>query len=455
MFIRLFIVLSVFCLSCYLFKIASGTLAINKLNIISYIFYIFIIQNFLGSSMIFLGDKKHYLIKMLTSENSIDKTYFLICFVAIILPLTIILVSKVFKINISNSYCNYLDENISSDFEEEMFLITLISAIICIILTIYMFYRMGEVPLLKIFFKKGNNLSHIRGEIAAKQSMNPYIQNLIILGITPILSIIAYIYAKITKKRKWVIIFGVLFIACIFIKTYNGAKSPIIFYLITFLFIEVVINGSISLKKIFALGGSAVLILLLMYIKSGYSFYGGVDIYNGPIGRTIFTQIGTLFLHVDLFPRHIPFLHGRSLSPTILNLFFNHINHIRSGKIVMEFYSPLRVYEGTAGVMNSMFIGEAYANFGIIGSLLSVVYVGILIGGVYLLFIKLKKTPINVVAYILVLSTFSTAFEGGFADYVYNFNLMFNIAFIYLIYIGSMFMNKTQLIKNIKAKLKH
>lgn len=454
MFIKLIIVLSVLCLSCYLFKVASGTLAINKLNIVSYIFYIFLIQNFLGASIIFLGNRNHYLTKMITGQYTIDKTYFLICFTAIIFPLSIILITKIFKINIREIYSKYLEKEISLESEGNMFLIILLSTIICIILTIYMFYKIGEVPLLEIIFRNQNNLSHIRGAIGSTRGMNPYIQNLVVLGLTPTLSVIAFLFARVTKKKSWIILFGVLFVACIFIKTYNGAKSPVIFYLVTFLFVDIIVNGVISFKKIFSLGIVSIFILLFMYVKSGYSFYGGIDIYNGPIGRTIFTQVGTLFLHIDLFPGHISFLEGRSLSPTLLNLFFDGINHVRSGKIVMEFYSPLRVYEGTAGVMNSLFIGEAFANFGLKGALIAPIYVGSLIGGVYLIFMKIRKTPINVVAYVSILMAFSTAFQGGFTDYIYNFNLIFTLVFLYAINFAAILMDKFQVFNLIKTKLK-
>lgn len=91
----------------------------------------------------------------------------------------------------------------------------------------------------------------------------------------------------------------------------------------------------------------------------------------------------------------------------------------------MNFFSPEKVVGGTAGVMNSLFVGEAYANFGMKGVILSVVYVGILLSIIFIFFMKSKKTPINIVLYITITSMLASASQGGFVDFVYNSNIIF------------------------------
>lgn len=423
---NLFLVFFTFTISCFLFKKASGTLMPNKLNIISYIFYLFIIQSFIGGSLVYLGYDQHYLIKKVTNVSSINKTYYIICFTAIVLPLIIYLVSKLIKTDIAHTYDTYLKKDVTLDNENNIYTVTLLVSIICLIFTLIMFIKMRTVPLIDLLINKdGSEIGIKRIAISQGKYMNEYIKNLLVLGLTPTISYIAYVYYKCTKTPKWRNLFIMLFIASIFIKTYNYAKTPVVFYIANFILLNIVVNGKIPMKKLIAVVGVCGAIIILMYMKIGYDFNKGIDIYNGPIGRTIFTQIGTLFLHVDLFPYYIPYLAGRSFSPTILNLFFNGVSQVRSGRAVMNFFSPEKVVGGTAGVMNSLFVGEAYANFGMKGVMLSVVYVGILLSIIFIFFMKSKKTPINIVLYITITSMLASASQGGFVDFVYNSNIIF------------------------------
>ena len=58
------------------------------------------------------------------------------------------------------------------------------------------------------------------------------------------------------------------------------------------------------------------------------------------------------------------FLGGRSFTPTILRLIgMNSSDYLRSAKLTMAFYGSEKVYDGSAGVMNALFAGEAYANW--------------------------------------------------------------------------------------------
>jgi len=91
----------------------------------------------------------------------------------------------------------------------------------------------------------------------------------------------------------------------------------------------------------------------------------------------------------------------------------------------MAFYGSRSVYEGTAGVMNALFIGEAYANFGAIGLLLSIVYISLLFGMIYYLFTKkFRKTALNVALFGILTSELASITQGGFFDFIYSANII-------------------------------
>lgn len=447
---RVFFVISVLVLSTFLFRRASGTLKLSKLNIISYIFYLFILQTFIGASLVYLGFREHYLIKKVTDLHTLDKTYYIICFTAIVLPLVMLLVYKITKTNISEKYDDYLNHKIILNNKDNIFFVTLLISVICIIFTVILFVRMGSVPLIDLILNKVNLLGKRRINISNATYINPYIKNLIVLAITPVLSYLSYIYYIYTKEKKWRYLFIILFITSIFIKTYNYAKTPIVFYLFTFVLLTIIIRGKIKIRKlipVFILCGA---IIVYMYLKIGYDFNKGIDIYNGPIGRTIFTQVGTLFLHVDLFPNHIGYLAGRSFSPTILKMFYNGIEHFRSGAVVMKFYSPEKVVEGIAGVMNSVFIGEAYANWGLKGVVFSNIYIGALLSLIFSFFTRIRKTPINITIYMVILTTLAASSQGGFTDFVYNSEIIVVTTVLLFIQIISKYVDKIKILNSIK-----
>lgn len=457
LYFKFVLVLSVFCLSCYLFKKASGTLNPAKLNIISYAFYLFLIPSFIGASLIYLGWTDHYMIKKITNIDTINKTYLIIALTAILLPLSMILWDKVFKVNIKNVYNSYIEKEASDKGEKSVFVVTVVISVICLLFTAWMFIKIGSIPLLDLVLgRDGSHISTNRIDISTGNQMNSYIRNLLVLTFVPILSYLAFAYSLITKKKRWYILFIILLGASVLVKTYNYAKSPLAFYIFAFVILYIVIKGKIPLKILLPVVGIAGFSIVFMYIRNGMAIYQMFDIYNGPLGRTVFTQVGTLFLHVDLFPEHIPFLNGRSFSPTLLNLFTDGWNHFRSGFVTMHFYSPEKVYDGIAGVMNTLFVGEAYANFGMKGAVASMVYVGVVLKSALLFLVKTKKTAINIVIYIILTTLLVNAIQGGFTDFIYNSSIIFSVAFVIVIKLLAIVIEKYDLLNkfNLTSKLK-
>ncbi len=449
MILKILIVALGLTLSTYLFKKAAGTLSITKLNIISYTFYLFILQTYIGASLVFLGDKKHYTINYLINEETIPFTFLFVLLTSILLPLMIIITHKVLKTDIKEVYNNYLEKNVTIENEKIIFYIVVSIASLCILMMVLLFFKIGYVPLLKLIHAEaGFNFKTERIIISKTVIINEYIKNILILSFIPVLSYIAFAYAFITKKTRWRAIFIALFISSIFVKTYDFSKAPIVFYLFVFVIIYIFMNNGIKRIYMYAMTIGFAGIIALMYILTG----GGVslDIHNGPISRVIFTQVGTLMYHLDLFPDSVPFLMGRSMSSTITKLMGLNLVHLRSSKIVMAFYGSQHVYEGIAGVMNAFFIGEAYANFGVIGIILSIVYVGILFGLVYYVFAKkIKKSILNVVLFAILTQNLAYSTQGGFFDFIYNSNLILIILlFIFIQYLSKFIYNYTVKKKN-------
>ena len=100
----------------------------------------------------------------------------------------------------------------------------------------------------------------------------------------------------------------------------------------------------------------------------------------------------------------------------------------------MEYINPIGVEAGTAGVANTLFIGEAYANFALYGLLLSPFIVGSIIQLSYILIQKLPKNPIWVGLFCYL--SYSWPVTGDFVGFLYNPGLLFIIVLLIGILLG-------------------
>ena len=98
---------------------------------------------------------------------------------------------------------------------------------------------------------------------------------------------------------------------------------------------------------------------------------------------------------------------------------------------------PSAVEEGTAGVINSLFLGEAWADFGFAGVMFSPFWVGFVIQWSYILLVKAEKTPLFLA--LAVYLTLKWPVSGGFNDFVYNASIV-TMLFVFIIIISSAMM---------------
>ena len=410
-------------LSVLLFNESAGTLNPGKINIASYSFYLIIIQAYIGCLLINCGFNKHYTLGYLLDRRSIDTTTYFLWILMLLLPLTMMVVYKLFRFEANREYEEYLNKEIEEKDDPIVFYVITAFAVIQLILLIYYFNEIGYVPLYKLIvheagFEFGTERIRIQGINLFNSGI---LTNLLIKLSIPFASYIAAAYMLASKRTKWGMLALILFIMSAFVKTIDFSKSPLVFYALVLVFICIFTKkGGLRAISVTVFGGSMAGLLLIVYKLQGYtgSFF---DIYNGVIGRTLFTQFGTLCYHFDLFPKTFGYLHGRSLTPTVLKIIgIDPKLYLRSGKIVMAFYGSEKVYDGTAGVMNCLFMGEAYANWGVIGALLSIIWVGIVISLLFIAFVRIKKTPVSIAIFAFLTQLIGNATQSGFVDFLYN-----------------------------------
>ncbi|MBC8570463.1 oligosaccharide repeat unit polymerase [Zongyangia hominis] len=415
--------------SLYLFHRAAGTLNIGKINVVSLTYFLFLIQTYLGISLIMLGFDKHYTLKYLTQGDGVLPTVFYVTIAAmILLPLVILGVFNIAKVKAGPAYDAYLQAPVRKEKDEVIFWLVIAGGGVCLLLLAVYLLKIGYLPLLKMIAAPADfNFALERTRINSIIVINQYVRNLLILQFIPLVSYITFAFSLSTRKMKWHVLTVVFFAAALVTKTNNFSKSPVIFHLFIYLLIFIYIRGGLKrwVQGVFWAAMAGLTMLFYTVLGAGGMPNGWLDIYNGPLGRIIFTQVGTLSYSFDMFPAIYPYLGGRSFTPTLLRLVgADPARHLRSAKVIMDFYGSERVYDGTAGVMNSCFLGEAYANFGFWGILFSIFWVGLMLAVFFLLMLKLPKTPVTVVLSAVMACKLALMSQTGFTDFVYSADVM-------------------------------
>ena len=422
-------------------------MAWNKLNMPSYIFYVQLLaMSFLGSILIVNHIDNHYLINKLAYDSSRLYGWLAIMYSMIGVPCGMLAACIFFKNHdmkkLTESYAKRKIQPLLSKKDSYIKVFVILLSVVSVFSVMYTFKAIGTIPILSIFRgESAKVLAKLRIDSSFGFKGNIYVRNIFAVALTPILSYIAFAYYKMTKSMKDLIWFLTMLFAGIMISTYSLAKSPLLIYLLGFLLLKILIDGEVS-RKLFVFSGCVLVTVLVV----AYVSVTGLDIdkiytlflspNSGITGRILLSQSAGTFFSFDIFPSRHDFLGFSSFSSFISELFAMPKSE-RSARIIMSIIMPSAVEEGTAGVINSLFIGEAWANFGLAGVIFAPLWVGFVIQWSYILLLKAEKTPLLLA--LTVYLTMKWPVTGGFNDFIYNAGIV-TMLVIFLVIVFSALM---------------
>lgn len=404
-----------------LYKLSAGSMSLTKINMISFVFYMdLIVLSFTGSIIVLLYRNTLF-------NNLIDN---IIGGYEAKLMVWELIIYAIFAIGIgmviSNLLFNFKRPEIESYHQKP--LKPLFSAddsflkiplyflsIICILSIIYTYLVIGTIPLIKSFFLKSQEeILALRAAVDRDFPGVVYVKNLFGILLTPILCYIFYCYYLLDKSVKNKFWFYLMLFFTFMILTYDASKSPFIKFLIGFVFLQVILKGKIPFKKFFwYILGLIVLLAGVFMLIAKQDLNEVFFSYNsGLTGRLFISQVSSLYQHFQLFPSEHNFIGFHSLSQVLPIGEFSD----RSARIVLEITTP--GFAEIGGVFNTLFLGEAYANFGWWGVFISPVWIGFLIQSLHILFLRLPKTPMFLGLFVFF--SYTSNITGGFNEYIYN-----------------------------------
>jgi len=397
-------------------------------------FYRLIVSFYIGSILVLFGySNTRTLNYVVQDRNVIILTNIVILWTFFSMGMTMYLIKQFLHINFSAKYENYLKKpvtNIFSSKDTHSYYLLISLLLVCIVSIVYVVRNTPQIPLFNLF-NTSSRIVLAQLRIVAKYDYygSSTIRNVFAMTLTPILSYIFYVYFRKYKTIKWIIPFLFAFVFSLFISIYDLQKGPVISYLFGFMFLNIIISGKINYKDII----KYILIVSLLVITL-YKLVMHVNWELIPISiakRIFISQLSPLYCHIKIFPDLVGYLDGQSLPGILTNILG--IEHIRSGRVVMQIINPIAVSKGIAGVMCTLFIGEAYANFGWFSIIFAPIYIGLVVCTIYTILLKLPKNPlfVSINAYLCVL--IPRMLLSGFTDFIFNYG------FLCLIFIWGIF----------------
>lgn len=402
-------------------KRITRSFSILSINFLSLkVFIDFFCYSIIGSSLVLLGfGAGYYEYSYMQNETTQKYVWLAVVYSCLFLFLTLFLLERKSKykpvLKAIESVSSYYEGSVSSP------LALFIVALLFFSFLYYLYYCMkhGYWPLLSMFTNSSAELSQIRYNDKFLSSENTIIKNFFMLTAPPISSYAAFYCYRNKRSFYWKNIFFFSIIVSILCLTYRFEKSYLIFYLLGFMLLPQArkeksnyIHDEKRRRKLFILVGVFGL-LFVLFITGGRENFNLNNMYRS-FYRLFLGQIVGLYRHFELFPSKVDFLKFQFFPTTIANIFGH--EEIRSARIVM-----MQTYGtgSSAGNMVCLFVGEAFANGGIIGLLLSPFIVGFSIFFHVFIFSLLDDNPLTRGCLVFFLLN-NIPLTGGFLDFFYN-----------------------------------
>lgn len=250
--------------------------------------------------------------------------------------------------------------------------------ILCLFLfsvAILIIYRhiIGGFPLENIFSGlKGAELALLRSDATNNFSGKLYRYVMFMEVLPMFLFILVSFIKEPNMTKKWKILYFMLMAYNILYALITLQKAPIINFIILCYIIYTFKEREIKKKPLIIVGLLSVVLIVLMYV-----FFMGVsdetpasEILAGALHRIFISSIMPFYWYIRFTNEH-GLLWGLTFPNPAGILPFEHF------RLTVEIMNYARGFEGdTVGTMPTVFIGEMYSNFGVIGIILSSIIVG-------------------------------------------------------------------------------
>lgn len=411
LYISIIISLMIMFVSFLMFKRAFGTMNITQYMPFMHLFYFqILLMTLIGIEFIYGGIYSDVLKDFGVTKQSIVTALLAVWYSTVAISVVLMVSLRNMKNQTKAFWENPMVKE-GLDSEKEFFFVCTLVAVLCVV-----HLYLNNAPIFQVL--KGNMGSVLAARVAYNRNFggSHLIKNVLGESISVLVAYITYLYYRTYKTGYWRLTAVINFCCGFLISGASLSKSGIVLFIIPYMFLLVCSGEKIQIGKYVKLGILCMFFLVIMYSVQTKGMSGGwrvlLDFRNGPLGRILYVQIQSLPAYFMIFPRLHPFTVGQGIS------FLQYIGmpHIEAARVVAQYLEPAGVASGRIGVANTLYIGDAYANFGWLGVLLAPVIVACLYAFFYKKLVNSEKTPMNVAVHITILYSLTNAYTGGFCS---------------------------------------
>lgn len=419
-------------LSFRLFEKGAGTLSPLRLNTISYVFYVqIVLMTFVGSVFVACNLLDfHYLVQPVSDSTKIY-AWLGVLYSMIAMPLAMIALNFVFKVNTRQEFYEYIHKPVY--FRQGpllSFCVLLLFTSISFLVLLYTLTSSEHVPFFTILKGDLAQAAIQRVEVRRNFEGSEYIRNLLGYLMMPIFTYYAAIHAFEKKGLIYWLFFIFNFLMAAFLLVYDTQKAPIVFFILGFLILYTLLRGGVSRKKFIIFFTVAISLIAFGYtLTTETAFWAQITNYDSALwGRIFITEYGGYLLSLELFPDTITQPTWYIGLPSFI-LDSLGLKNEESARLLMKYINPTGVSTGEANLISSYYLGEAWANYGLIGILLAPFIVGVIVQSVHIFLLKKPKEPLTMAFYSYM--TVKWLLSSGFTNFLYLKILLYPFIFYF------------------------
>ncbi|WP_432453555.1 hypothetical protein ACRRS0_21455 [Agarivorans sp. QJM3NY_29] len=287
--------------------------------------------------------------------------------------------------------------------------------IIIIISLIFSYYLYVDGHFILGMFQAKNQYAIMALRKASTSAGSDYLFKKVVLEGVFWVSLLYYYSVSNRTKSFTTFLYIVTFIFSLFLLISLKKISLVMLYLSIYLVVNY--NSKFSFVKLFKLILYFILFMFFVYfllIKNVDLEYMLSPFREGLIGRIFISEVSSLYAHMEIFQNNHLGLESLSRSfSKLLGIGFSP----RSGEIVMATVNPSWVEMGIGGTYNTLFLGEAFANFSYYGLVFSILYVPLF----YLFIVRsIVIFPVKFRVPFLIYLSLNVNIMSGFNDFIYD-----------------------------------
>ena len=415
-----------------LFRISSVNLF--SIDLISISFIALIVFSFIGTYPLYFYWDSFRVAIGITDKLLITKVMLLSSLNIIFFMFGVIFFKQVIKvINNSQKFSLKIRQQITPaalKINNSQVLFLLLLFIVCL-LTLYIYInKIDKLAIVAAFIDGYGASKEYRSEMGANLKGYHWFK-LIMYQLGNFLCFCFYALYKKYNTLIYRVLFIISFTYSVFIAVMATEKAPLVYLVIGLFFTHILIfkNGLLDKNRILGVISLLLIVLITFYII----FMGAtspVDALTAVFSRAFTGSIAPAYFYLQFFPEihdYVPMATwpnpGRLLP----------VESFRYTVEVANWKFPDLELKGVVGSMPTVFWGEAYANFGVVGVPLIAFVMGIYITVVNAYFKGRLNTVVNVAGYVWVILFFKDISITGFSHFIIS------VYFIFFIIMMSLF----------------